>query len=218
MIIECINIGSNKLITKGNEYEVISETKDRYSILNDKGIQKRYSKNLFKNFNQEEEIAEINEINVETSVDVVVDEITFNVTIEIEGFDNFEYDKKVAVLLDSQISCGIKQISGLNEIMQFSHDIREKFNEYVSENLIKINKDFDLEELFKETTECLFQDLLSEIEGTCLYVLLSTNLSGNENYHQDVVSVLNDLSENDSFIGENPNSGNNIKLWIIKCN
>lgn len=45
--IECIKLGSVVSLTVGNVYEIISETENRYSILNDKGVQANYGKNLF---------------------------------------------------------------------------------------------------------------------------------------------------------------------------
>ena len=213
-MIECIDSGSNKLITVGNKYEIISETENRYTILNDKDIQKNYSKNLFRN----EETKVIEEISVETLVDIDLNEVGFNVNVKIEGLEEFRYNVKgVACINDTNISCGIKQLPGLNGIMKFEEDFRNDLKEYIEESNIQLGEDIDLDELCDETIASLFQDLLAELDGTCLYTLLSTNLHNNEYYNQNVVDILNDICENETLVGDNPNTGNEIQLWVLKC-
>jgi len=216
-MIECIDSGSNKLITVGNEYEIISETDNRYVILNDKGIQKNYSKNLFKEVEHEQNNL-VEELDIETDVNIDLNEIYFKIKVKIDGFNDFLYQDKVACLLDTDISCGIKQISGLNDIMIFEQDFRDYFNEYILENNIDLGEELDLNELFNETITALFNDLLSKLSETCLYALLSTNLDNNEVYNDNVVNALNNIAENEILVGDNPNSGNQIQLWVLKCN
>lgn len=214
-MIECVNSGSNKLITVGKKYEIIYETENRYTILNDKGIQKNYSKNLF----EIEGNKIVDEINIETHVNINLDEIEFLVRVKIDGFEDFDYGgEALALVKESNISCGIKQLSGIDDIMQFENRFRNDFKDYIRENGIELDNHIDLDELCDETISSLFQDLIAELDGTCLYTLLSTNLNNNGNYNQKVVDILNGISENEVFIGENPNSGNEIQLWIIKCN
>lgn len=215
-MIECIDSGSNKLITVGNEYEVISETDNRYVILNDKGIQKNYSKNLFKEVEYENNNL-VEEIDVETDVYIERNEIYFNIKVKMEGFDDFIYGNTVGCLLDTDISCGIKQISGLNDIMSFEKNFRFDFSEHIEENNIDLGEEIDLDDLFNEVIASLFSDLLEKLNETCLYVLLSTNLNNNENYNDNVVDVLNNIAENETLVGDNPNSGNDIQLWVLKC-
>lgn len=45
--ITCKKLGSVVSITVGNVYAIIAETEDRYTIVNDKGVQANYGKNLF---------------------------------------------------------------------------------------------------------------------------------------------------------------------------
>ena len=216
-MIECIDSGSNKLITVGNKYEVISETDNRYVILNDKGIQKNYSKNLFKEVGYKQNNL-VEEVDIETDVNIDINEISFKIKVKIDGFNDFLYEDKVACLLDTDISCGIKQISGLNDIMIFDQNFRDDFNEYILENNIDLGEELDLNELFNETIAALFDDLLSELSETCLYALLSTNLDNNEVYNDNVIDVLNNIADNETLVGGNPNSGNEIQLWVLKCN
>jgi len=216
MAIECINSGSNKLITAGNVYEIISETEDRYCILNDKGIQKNYSKKLFKL--EKEEILLVDEINVETFVLDNDGDITFKVIAKIEGFEDFEFEEVVATVSESTISCGIKEISGVDEMMLFVDNFEISFKNYILNEKINMDEDFDFDELFKEVKDSLLQDLISEFEGKCLYLLLSTNLTDNEQYNQKFIDSLNEVSEAGDLLGSNPNSGNDIKLWILQCN
>lgn len=216
MVLECINAGSNKSIKKGNVYEVISETENRYSILNDKGIQKNYSKTLFKE--EKKEIVVVNEINAETSVSAGGNSIDFHVEIKIEGFENFVDSFSIGAILDTDISCGIKQISGVDDIMRFFNVLQEDFNDFIVENNININEDIDKDEFFKEIVASLFQDFLAEFESTSLYLLMSTNITENEDYNQFVIDELDNISETTELSGDNPNSGNTIKLWVLQCN
>ena len=62
MILKCINTGTNKSITEGLAYELVNETETRYSLINDKGIQKNYSKDLF------EEVV-VNNVKTVSSID-----------------------------------------------------------------------------------------------------------------------------------------------------
>lgn len=45
--IQCKKLGSVTSLTVGNSYNIIEESEDRFTIVNDKGIQARYGKNLF---------------------------------------------------------------------------------------------------------------------------------------------------------------------------
>lgn len=53
--ITCKKLGTVVSLTVGKTYEIISETENRYAILNDKGVQANYGKNLF---NDPVEVAE----------------------------------------------------------------------------------------------------------------------------------------------------------------
>ena len=222
MKIQCINSGNNKLITKGNEYEVIAETEDRFTLLNDKGIQKNYARNLF----EVEIIPLVKKVDIidgleaETSIVNSDKKQGFSILIKIKDKENYTYEE--GYLLDistSDISCGIKTVSGVDGLMNFVDNFKQDFSNYLDENIedFKIDEDFDFDSFYKEIVDLLIDDLIEEYRNECLFLLLSTNLTNNEFYNEDVINSLNENSEIDLF-GINPNSENDIKLWVLKCN
>ena len=103
--------------------------------------------------------------------------------------------------------------------MNFVDNFKQDFSNYLDENIedFKIDEDFDFDSFYKEIVDLLIDDLIEEYRNECLFLLLSTNLTNNEFYNEDVINSLNENSEIDLF-GINPNSENDIKLWVLKCN
>lgn len=221
MKLQCKNKGNNKSITTGKEYEVINETEARYSIINDKGIQANYAKNLFsKAIEIIPEIPIIDGLEAETSINNENEDLGFMITIKIDGVNDYVFEKdNVLNILESPISCGIQLVSGLDELMNFVNEFKDDFRDYLDENIknFKIDEDLDFDTFYKEIAELLIIDLIEEYKGSCLYLLLSTNIENNPNYNIEIIQYLNQISEVDLF-GANPNSGNDIQLWILKCN
>jgi len=222
MKLQCKNKGNNKSITTGKEYEVINETETRYSIINDKGIQANYAKNLFsKAVEIIPEIPIIDGFEAETSFINNEDELPgFKIIIKINGFDNYVFEQDTILAISQPpISCGIKLVSGLNGLMSFINEFKEDFDNYLNENIkdFKIDEDFDFDTFYKEVAGLLIDDLLVDYKASCLYLLLSTNIDNNPNYNSEIIQYLDQITEVDLF-GSNPNSGNEIQLWILKCN
>jgi hypothetical protein len=220
MTLQCINKGNNKAITTGKEYEIINETDTRYAILNDKGIQANYAKNLFQILVVEDTTPIINELEVMTSMNQEDGEDGFIITIKIEGQKDYVFEgSNMLDICDSGFSCAIKTVEGLDRLMKFVNNFKEDFKNYLNDNIVnfKIDEDFDFDTFYKEIVELLITDLIAEYQNECLYLLLSTNVSNNLDYNTDVIDTLNDNSEVDLF-GLNPNTDNDVKLWILKCN
>jgi len=220
MTLQCINKGNNKAITTGKEYEIINETDTRYAILNDKGIQANYAKNLFQNLVVEDTTPIINELEVMTSMNQENGEDGFIITIKIEGQKDYVFEgKNMLDICESGFSCAIKTVEGLDSLMKFVNNFKEDFKNYLNDNIVnfKIDEDFDFDTFYKEIVELLITDLIAEYQNECLYLLLSTNVSNNLDYNTDVIETLNDNSEVDLF-GLNPNTDNDVKLWILRCN
>lgn len=222
MKIQCINSGNNKLITKGNEYEVIAETENRFTLLNDKGIQKNYARNLFKVeiIPLVKKVDIIDGLEAETSMINSDANAGFSILIKIKDKDDYTYEESHLLnTLTSDISCGIKTVSGVDSLMNFVDNFKEDFSNYLDENIedFKIDEDFDFDSFYKEIVDLLINDLIEEHRNECLFLLLSTNVANNEFYNADVIESLNENSETDLF-GINPNSDNDIKLWVLKCN
>lgn len=221
MTLQCKNKGNNKSITTDKEYEVINETETRYSIINDKGIQANYAKNLFiEAVEIIPQIPIIDGLEAETSIVNEAGEPGFIITIKIDGQEDYIFDgEKILDISESCISCGIKTVEGLDVLMKFMNDFEEYFDNYLDENIknFKIDEDFDFDSFYKEIAELLITDLIEDYQNECLFLLLSTNVANNGSYNTNIIESLNANSEIDLF-GINPNTDNDIKLWILKCN
>jgi hypothetical protein len=220
MILECKNKGNNKSITTGKEYEVINETETRYAILNDKGIQANYAKNLFQNAVKEVVIPVIDGLDIETSVTLDNNMLNFKINVKIEGQDDFVLNSgRIMNFNESHISCGIYTLSELNALMTFMTRFQHQFTSYLSSkiNIFTVNEDIDFDEIYQEIADSLIQDLIEYATGKFLFLLLSTNINNNQAHNQLIQNSLDKASEAE-LSGTNPNSNNNIELWVLKCN
>lgn len=218
MEVQCVRLGDVKLLTVDKVYEVIVETDDRYSLVNDKGIQKNYSKKLFSVVEEEKPI-EID--GIEVNVDYVNDEFLISTKLENEGEEDFEFNFKIDVFSRENlgISCGIKGAQGLNRFMESIDELKIAFNKHiddlVEENKISIDKDDLIDnELFSAIIESVFEDYIQNEKLSAGIVLFSTNINNNAIINDLVIDY---LSENCSSKTDfrNPNSGNDCTLWVM---
>ena len=149
MKLKCINQGSFKNITLGNEYQLLEESVDLYIIINNSGVSARYSKDYFEVI--PEPVPEIIE-DVE-EVGVVEDEIGVyfyddNENIEIKINDN----STSLVFWEVASNCGVRSYNGVNFLFE--------------------NCDQNIDLFRKVMNQVL--DLIIE-EGRCCMVLFSTN-------------------------------------------
>ena len=138
MRIICENVGKNVSISVGTTYNVISETEKRYTIINDKGIEKNYCKSLFRTVRNTrrnnpvpqpvpEPVAppriHFNELNIEVRLN------GNNVIIEATNSDR-QFNHSIEIGLNCErtsISCGIHTLTSLNILLNsitlFKRDI-----------------------------------------------------------------------------------------------
>lgn len=224
MRIICNKKGNNVSISINTEYEVLRETPKRYSIINDKGIEKNYCKSLFSIVQHEEEL--INEpiipvidfdeldINIETNIE---DEIITS-TIIATGTNNFKFIKAIPLNLnDTLISCGILQLTGVNEILRVINDFKiELFNKL---NLLEnTNLHITEEDITQgEILEGLINNIIDVISNEDLagMIILSTNITNNNLITEEYITIFDKMS---STVLEtlNPNSKNRIKMWTLQ--
>lgn len=229
MKITCKSLGETKLLTIGNEYEVINESDNRYTILNDKGIQKNYAKNLFDVFVEVPPVPAkiiINELNIETNADSIGDEedgySDINVSIEIKGDNNFDFKYKLGGIesYDSEISCGVSQLTGINSMMLAFANLKYNLKEYISENNFELNEEINLNDTLKDIKSGVLQDITAEVSESnqsCGILLISTNITDNKDLDDDIVELLDEMSVSVNEFN-NPNSGNTCKIWNINLN
>lgn len=194
--VRCVNPKNYKL-TLNSQY-LVEEDGDFYLVVNDNGKNVRYYRDLFEDVQivvQPPVIPEpprrteqdcINSININDRIVSYTDINNDNVSFEW----NYGYS-------DSNISCGINQLYRIDNLM-----------ELILNNVDTNDNDF--EDLIKE----LFVRTLKSVIGTKenRFVLISTAY-GDE--FEDFYRYLSDLSCVETEWLDNPNSGNEIKMWTI---
>ena len=244
MKIICKKQGETKLISIDSEYEVIDQSETRYTILNDKGIQKNYSKKLFEVAEEVPAMAvrapraprqprqvppvviepvvvipTVNELVITTSADYVNGLINFRVKTQFMNNAIFEFDIRSLSIYGSNISCGIKDVEGFNGFMQRFSEFLPELKAYIvlNQHNFILNEDINLEEINSEVCDSLFQDFIALFEGgdyNAGLVNLSTNVTNNEYLSDIVINAIEKIAQN-TVETRNPNSGNQIKFWSI---
>lgn len=215
MKVECVSKGKNNIknLTVGNQYEIDHNEGDFYHLVNDEGQIKRYSKNLFK------------EVNLQKDFDINNFTMANNGTLTYENntvYNNHVYNLLIAETTneESEISCGIREVSGLNGLFNRLYSIvSTTVNNIQSLNIVNINKAQLCEHIFTKT----IKRYLDEKNKTCAYLLFSTNLENNPS-----LSQLEQFGFSPHFVLEelssvyleniNPNSENGIGFWIFEMN
>lgn len=192
----CINSKNYKL-TEGKVYSIIEENNGYYFLVNDNNRTVRYDSSLFEDEAHgivpppppaRTEADCINSISQNTNsisyVDLNNETITINTTVTREG---------------SYISCGVKEVVGLNGVMY---------------NILD-NVDTEEDDML-DLIDALFRAALENIKSqfpACRFLLLSTN---NDTAHEDFFTILDSESVSHTEWENNPNSGNDIKVWILQ--
>jgi len=218
MEVQCVRLGDVKLLTIDKVYEVIVETDDRYSLINDKGVQKNYSKRLFSVI-EEEKPVEID--GLEVNVNYQNGEFLISTKLENEGEEEFEFNYEIQAFSreDMEISCGIKGAEGLNNFMEnfdiFKNDLDDYLNNLIEEDKISIDKnDLVNDDLFKEIITSVFEEYLAYMRQSAGIVLFSTNINNNGTINDLVIDYLSENCLNKTEF-RNPNSGNTCTLWVM---
>lgn len=222
MELRCLRRGSNKSITVGTVYELVDLSDTRFTILNDNGVQKNYAKNLFEVIPEVPVVPPvtiIDELNIETNVNINGADISFNVTCPFIGRNRFSYNSQGTMSWSgTAISCGIYQIQGVDALINRLQTLRTNFENYLRDHstTFVLNNDINLDETFKDIYVSILQDLIAQFQGAgrrCGMLLLSTttqSVNSLENFRE----ALTEISENVSII-VNPNSRNEIQLWTL---
>lgn len=191
--IKCVNTKGYKL-TLGNEYDVIKKEDGYIFIVNDNGKTARYDNSLF---------SDVEEVVEETIQTIARTEQDCVDSIYAEGNDVFYIDtngdvKKLTNYYSgsaSSISCGILQVSGIDDTTDAIYDLVDQSEE----DMIKLAK-----ALFKTAT----LNYLKKTDNYGMYILSST-VDFDDNFKE----VLDDICHFNTEDVENPNSGNIIKMW-----
>jgi len=204
----CINPKNYKL-TGGNVYPIVIDEGETVMIVNDSNKTVRYYKDLFQEV-EEEVIPEPEPVIVRTEQDLI-DSITS------DGLNTvyFDFNNEPIVIEnhlqclnnENSFSCGIKNIVNIGDQINEIYDIIQQ-TENISEE--------DLPLLTKAVIKHHFKNYLkySINNGFSAGVyLMSCNISGAGCFEEEVVDILNEISDFNTEPELNPNSNNEIMLW-----
>ena len=186
MKLKCINQGSFKNITLGNEYQLLEESVDLYIIINNIGVSARYSKDYFEVIPEPipeiiEDVDEVGVVEVEEEDTIIVNYVNSGgISILINGNETKLNYYGVAG------NCGIYSFNGINDLFDFCHNDKELFQKAILE-IIKV---------------------FAESKNGCM-LIFSTN---DEMY--EIWEVLDEVMDTQSEAINNPNSDMDIKLWV----
>ena len=200
----CINPKNYKL-TQGKVYEILDEEDGYYLLVNDSNKTVRYYSDLFGDIEEAVEEVAPPPPPTRTEADVIS-------SLNVNGGDqrctiiyadlnnqivNFRTSTMGISLTD--ISCGIRQMSNINNIL-LSID-----------NNVSTTDD-DLLELRKEIVKRVISLFINRNRGNSRWMLMFTN---NNDTFEDYFDVFDSLAQTNLGWENNPNSGNDIKLWVF---
>lgn len=200
----CINPKNYKL-TQNNEYEILQQEDGYYLLVNDSNKTVRYYSDLFDDVEVVETIAPPPPPPARTEADVISSlNVTYNnhrCNISYVDLNNqtINFTTEPINVATSSISCGIYQLYNINAIMESIDD-----NVDTSED--------DLLELRKEIVKRVISLFIRNKRGNTRWMLMSTN---NDDSYEDYFEVFDSLAQTNLGWENNPNSGNDIKLWVF---
>lgn len=245
--IKCKKLGNVVSISLNSEYEVVNESETRYSLINDKGVQKNYCKSLFEVIPNEEPVPQrivrqprrvapetipvpvriipiVEELEIVTDINEDSDNEGVIFDISIVFIPGFTYSQSIDTLriIDSAISCGVTQISGVDALIREIDSLKLRTQEYINNNVenFTVSEDFNLDEIMSDITKALVQDMISYFQdetsdiNTGILILSTTSESINN------LPILKEALDEvfTSVETRNPNSGNMITMWTIVVN
>ena len=200
----CINPKNYKL-TQGKIYEIIDEEDGYFLLVNDSNKTVRYYSDLFGDI--EEAVEEVappppparTEADVISSLNVTCNGQRCTVTYVDLNNQTINFQTSAIGISSTDISCGIRQISGINDILSSI------------DNNVNTDED-DLLELRKEIVKRVISLFIRYNRGNTRWMLMSTN---NDDSYEDYFDVFDSLAQTNLGWENNPNSGNEIKLWVF---
>ena len=200
----CINPKNYKL-TQGKVYEILDEEDGYYLLVNDSNKTVRYYSDLFDDIEEAVEEAAPPPPPARTEADVIS---SLNVTcagqrctVTYVDLNNqtVTFQTSTIGINGTNISCGIRQMSNINNILSSI------------DNNVSTDED-DLLELRKEIVKRVISLIIHYNRGNTRWMLMSTN---NDDSYEDYFDVFDSLAQTNLGWENNPNSGNDIKLWVF---
>lgn len=196
-----------KNLTINKEYENVIEDGEAYVVPNDSGFRSRYAKKYFRVVPETpttqprpaqpvtRNLLDVLTMNYhendlvskrEDSLEIILNGISRNININLEI---------------STISCGIYEVYGIQEIKRV---VNEMYNNK-QQNIVGTREEF-----FRAVMEYLIAQLRNN-NSRAFFLMSDNNNTANSDIYDSILSTL----AVGNFSRSNPNSGNNITLWII---
>lgn len=204
----CTNPKHYKL-TLDKKYLVIEDEGETILIINDNNKTARYYKDLFEEV-EEEVIPEPEPVVVRTEQDLI-DSITS------DGLNTtyVDFNNQIVVINntlsitsnENAFSCGIKKINNISSQLEEIYDMITETADTAEEDLSLLTKAI-IKHHFKN-----FIRVRSVGDYSGGIFLMSCNITGDNCLDEEIVDILNEISDFNTEPENNPNSGNQIKLW-----
>jgi hypothetical protein len=243
--IRCKKLGNVISISLNSEYEVVNESETRYSLINDKGVQKNYCKSLFDEVVDEvvvpqraprqprrvepvpvpvRVIPQVEELNIVTNIHESSDNDNLNFQIDVTFLPGFVYSKRINELNieGTNISCGVSKIYGIDYFKNSIRILNNELQGYIQnnrENFI-LSEDFNLDEVMSDIIKALVQDMISYFQDEDADVKAGILILSTTSDSINELPMLKEALDEVSTVVEtrNPNSGNIITMWTIVVN
>jgi hypothetical protein len=194
--LKCTNPKTYKLTLNG-EYEILDQSEEMVTIVNDSGKKVNYAKSLFTAVAATPPPPPPPPARTEqdclNSIGINGGNIMF---IDLEG-DQVTIDMTMYLRSNNEFSCGVVRLEGLNSLI----DRIEETIDTSEDDLILLKQ-----EIFKKAI------IWNSRRSPYRFALLSTNHINN---YEDYYETLDSLSHCATQWAINPNSGNDIKIWTL---
>lgn len=204
----CINPKNYKL-TEGKKYPIVIDEGETVMIVNDSNKTVRYYKDLFQEV-EEEVIPEPEPVVFRTEQDLID-------SIASDGLNTTYVDFNNEIIVignhlqcfsnENSFSCGIKNIVSIGDQIEEIYD---------TISVTEDNSEEDLELLTKAVIKYHFKNYIRYCSNNGFNAgiyLMSCNVTGNACLNDEVVDILNEISDFNTEPEINPNSGNKIVMW-----
>ena len=209
----CTNPKNYKL-TQGKIYEILDEEDGYFLLVNDSNKTVRYYSDLFGDVEESNETVEAftpptpptppppparTEADVISSLNVACGGQRCTVTYVDLNNQTVTFQTSTIGISGTDISCGVHQMYNINDVLSSI------------ENNVNTDED-DLLELRKEIVKRVTSLFIRYHRGNSRWMLMSTN---NNDTFEDYFEVFDSLAQTNLGWENNPNSGNEIKLWVF---
>lgn len=193
--IRCVNAGSYRL-TVGREYPLLRQNEEFYFLNNDNGTSVKYAKRYFEEVPDPETTRRRTPprtvANVIASIRMERDAIVFeNINNEARTLTN-----PLAYNENMNISCGTAEVYGIDSLLRSIRNLFDDEDDYIEEK--------------KAVLRRALTEWIINRPGKAMRIC-STTMRQDE----DMLSVFTELAGATTDARVNPNSGNQIKVWIF---